>query len=218
MKKQLLLLLSFVVSGMFAPVYLYAGEKKGNAPHYGISVAVKTNLYSLTGFTPDFEYATVMPNLEAELFFSDRWSISVSGLYSHFEGCYGTGRFWGVSAYTLQPRFWFYGDGLFQGPFAGVYGRIGDFDFRRRYNGDLKRSTDNKTGHYWETGISAGWSFAFCQNWLLELSASCGYLHATVMPYEPNPAGEFYQTARYGKSRFDLTGISISLGYRFKVK
>ena len=46
MKKQLLLLLSFVVSGMFAPVYLYAGEKKGNAPHYGISVAVKTNLYS----------------------------------------------------------------------------------------------------------------------------------------------------------------------------
>lgn len=67
MKKQLLLLLSFVVSGMFAPVYLYAGEKKGNAPHYGISVAVKTNLYSLTGFTPDFEYATVMPNLEAEL-------------------------------------------------------------------------------------------------------------------------------------------------------
>lgn len=28
MKKQLLLLLSFVVSGMFAPVYLYAGEKK----------------------------------------------------------------------------------------------------------------------------------------------------------------------------------------------
>jgi hypothetical protein len=25
MKKQLLLLLSFVVSGMFAPVYLYAG-------------------------------------------------------------------------------------------------------------------------------------------------------------------------------------------------
>ena len=105
MKKQLLLLLSFVVSGMFAPVYLYAGEKKGNAPHYGISVAVKTNLYSLTGFTPDFEYATVMPNLEAELFFSDRWSISVSGLYSHFEGCYGTGRFWGVSAYTLQPRF-----------------------------------------------------------------------------------------------------------------
>lgn len=87
MKKQLLLLLSFVVSGMFAPVYLYAGEKKGNAPHYGISVAVKTNLYSLTGFTPDFEYATVMPNLEAELFFSDRWSISVSGLYSHFEGC-----------------------------------------------------------------------------------------------------------------------------------
>ena len=125
---------------------------------------------------------------------------------------------WGVSAYTLQPRFWFYGDGLFQGPFAGVYGRIGDFDIRRRYNGDLKRSTDNKTGHYWETGISAGWSFAFCQNWLLELSASCGYLHATVMPYEPNPAGEFYQTARYGKSRFDLTGISISLGYRFKVK
>ena len=110
MKKQLLLLLSFVVSGMFAPVYLYAGEKKGNAPHYGISVAVKTNLYSLTGFTPDFEYATVMPNLEAELFFSDRWSISVSGLYSHFEGCYGTGRFWGVSAYTLQPRFWFYGN------------------------------------------------------------------------------------------------------------
>lgn len=47
---------------------------------------MKTNLYSLTGFTPDFEYATVMPNLEAELFFSDRWSISVSGLYSHFEG------------------------------------------------------------------------------------------------------------------------------------
>ena len=89
MKKQLLLLLSFVVSGMFAPVYLYAGEKKGNAPHYGISVAVKTNLYSLTGFTPDFEYATVMPNLEAELFFSDRWSISVSGAveYAKELGC-----------------------------------------------------------------------------------------------------------------------------------
>lgn len=69
--------------------------------------------------------------------------------------------------------------------------RIGDFDIRRRYNGDLERSTDNKTGHYWETGISAGWSFTFCQNWLLELSASCGYLHATVMPYEPNPAESF---------------------------
>ena len=80
MKKQLLLLLSFVVSGMFAPVYLYAGEKKGNAPHYGISVAVKTNLYSLTGFTPDFEYATVMPILRRS------YSFPTGGQY-RFRAC-----------------------------------------------------------------------------------------------------------------------------------
>ena len=78
--------------------------------------ALKTNLVAWAGFVPSgaasFNMTTFMPNLEGELYLGKRFSLSGSGLYSNW--AYDGGKkFWGLSAYSLEPRIWIKGDRLF---------------------------------------------------------------------------------------------------------
>lgn len=82
-----------------------------------------------------------MPNIAGEVYFAKRWSVGVSVLYADW--AYDSGKqFWGLSAYSVEPRLWFRGDGLFRGFFVGVYGDAGDFNNQRDRRDDITTLTN----------------------------------------------------------------------------
>ena len=67
-----------------------------------------------------------MPNLSLEYFFADRWSINATGAYAKRK--VGGDQYFGVSAWSLEPRIWLNADGTYRWLFAGFYGEAGDFE------------------------------------------------------------------------------------------
>ena len=146
-------------------------------------LAVKTNLYAWAGMTPDFDYTAFTPNLSAELFFARRWSAVASAAYANWDYDGDRGH-WGISAYSIEPRFWVNGDGRYRWCYVGVYGQLGDFDNRSADSGRIAESTGNCTGTYWEGGLSAGCYFLLNTHWGIEVGLRGGYRSSDVNAYE----------------------------------
>ena len=89
-----------------------------------------------------------MPNLSLEYFFADRWSINATGAYAKRK--VGGDQYFGVSAWSLEPRIWLNADGTYRWLFAGFYGEAGDFDNQRMH------IDDNRTGKFAGLGLSVG--------------------------------------------------------------
>ncbi|MDE5906173.1 MAG: DUF3575 domain-containing protein, partial [Alistipes sp.] len=179
--------------------------------------ALKTNLVAWAGITPEFKMTTFMPNLEGELYFGKRWSLSGSGLYSNW--AYDSGRkFWGFSAYSLEPRIWIKGNRLFRGVYFGLYGEMGDFNKQEgRVEGE--QTDTNVTGDYWSAGISAGYMLPLSKHWCLELSVRGGYRSASYDKYtrafEENGIFNYNDNLSGKKNEFALTGVRLNVVYRF---
>ena len=180
--------------------------------------ALKTNLVAWAGITPEFKMTTFMPNLEGELYFAKRWSLSGSGLYSNW--AYSGGKkFWGLSAYSLEPRIWFKGNGLFRGAYMGIYGEMGDFNKQEGRIEGVSTET-NVTGDYWSAGLSVGYMLPLSRHWCLELSVRGGYRSATYDKYtrafeEDNSISNYNDNLSGKKNEFALTGIRFNVVYRF---
>ena len=174
-------------------------------------VAFKTDLVAWAGVLPDFTRTTFMPNLEAEFYFAKRWSVGVSGLYANWD-YKGGKQFWGYTAYSIEPRIWFKGNGLFRGVYMGLYGQIGDFN-KQVDRVDEETTLTNFTGDYWSAGLSVGYMLPLSRHWCLELSVRGGYRSATYDRYDrelPN----YYWASSGEKNEFALTGIRFNVVYR----
>lgn len=137
-------------------------------------LSLKTNLLTWTGLTSEGKIASLRPNLALELFFARCWSLSASGEYSHWQG--GTNhKFWGISGYSLEPRFWLLGDGTYRWLYLGAYGLLGDFDYQPSHDGDSDRNGSSVTGTYWSAGLSLGLYFRLSRHWGLEAGLRGGY-------------------------------------------
>jgi len=175
-------------------------------------VAIKTNLIAWAGITPDFKMESFMPNLEAEVYFADRWSVSASALFSNWK--YNSSKkFWGLSAYSVEPRFWIKDDGLFRGFYVGVYGEAGDFNTQRG-RADGQTTVDNFTGDYWSAGISAGYMLPLSKHWCAELSLRGGYRSASYDKYERELPFHYYSGVSGTENKFTLTGVRLNIVYR----
>lgn len=171
---------------------------------------VKTNLYSLAGFTLEEGRTTFMPNLEIEVFPFPHWSLSASLLYAYRD--FSQSEFWGVSAYTIEPRFWFGSNRKYHGLYMGLYGRAGDFDIRRDVQNGV--TMNNRTGSYYESGITAGYALAITPRWILEAGIAGGYRHAGTKVYEVNQ-DKHYFIKNEAVNKLKLTEIRLNIGYRF---
>lgn len=179
-------------------------ERRKFVPAFGI----KTNLVSWAGVTPEFEHTTFMPNLAAEAFFLKRFSAELSAVYSNFS--FGSGKFWGVSGYSLEPRFWLKGDGHYKGFFFGVYGQAGDFNVRR---GEAE-TPSNHTGTYFDAGVSVGYYLPITKRLGAEFGLRGGYHSANSQSYDIR--GDVnYLNGTDDANRIGLTRINVSLSYRF---
>lgn len=183
--------------------------------------ALKTNLVAWAGFVPSgaasFNRTTFMPNLEGELYFGKRWSLSGSGLFSNW--AYDSGKkFWGLSAYSVEPRVWIKGDRLFRGVYFGLYGEFGDFN-KQEGRVEGVETTSNFTGDYWSAGISVGYMLPLSKHWCAELSLRGGYRSATYDKYtrtfEENGIYHYDDEQSGKKNEFGLTGVRLNVVYRF---
>lgn len=175
--------------------------------------SIKTNLYILSGMTPGFDHTSFTPNLAAEFFFARRWSVAASAAYADW--FYDSGQsYWGISAYSLEPRFWIHSGGIYSRFYVGVYGQSGDFDNRSTDGGRLSSGTANCTGTYLEGGLSAGYYFRLSDRWGVELGLRGGFRTSDVNTYDVELPYHYFNR-NFRKNHFGLTGVNISIGYRF---
>lgn len=170
-------------------------------------LAVKTNLLYWATVMPDFKSYTYVPNLEIEWFFKDRWSLSGTGNFAKWS--YGNGKFFGISSWSIEPRWWFKGDGRFRWFYLGAYGQVGDYDVQND-----RVSLDGNTGKLWGAGLSLGVAIPFSNRFGLELGLRGGYRHAKVNGYV-HEAPDYFREFTEKDNHWGVTGIKASLYYRF---
>lgn len=185
------------------PVVLPLGGKREFRP----LLAVKTNLLYWAGVMPDFRHYTFVPNLEIEYFFKERWSLSATGNY--MKRSYGSGDFFGISTWSVEPRWWFKGDGRFRWFYLGAYGQVGDYDAQ-----NSRTALDGTTGKLWGAGLSVGAAIPFADRWGLEVGIRGGYRHAGTKEYI-HEAPDYFLERKGTDNHWGVTGIKASLYYRF---
>lgn len=169
-------------------------------------IAVKSNLMYWIGVMPDFKHYSWTPNLSLEYFFANRWSINASGAYAKRN--VGTDQFFGISAWSLEPRIWLNADGTYRWLFAGLYGEAGDFDNQRMH------IDDNRTGKFAGFGLSVGLHIPVTNRLGAEVGLRAGYSRRTIDYYTPE-SGHYYFDYDKKRNKFGITGINISIVYRF---
>lgn len=168
-------------------------------------LAVKSNLIYWTGVMPDFKHYSWTPNLGLEYFFADRWSVNATGAYAKRK--VGTDQYFGISAWSLEPRIWLKGDGAYQWLYAGVYGEVGDFDNQRMH---IK---DYRTGKFGGIGLSVGLHIPITSRIGAEVGIRAGYNRRTTDYYTPEN-GHYYFDYDKKSNRCGITGINVSIVYR----
>lgn len=111
-------------------------------------------------------------------------------------------------AWSLEPRIWLNADGTYRLLFAGFYGEAGDFDNQRMH------IDDNRTGKFAGLGLSVGGHIPITDRLGVELGLRAGYSRRTIDYYTPENEHYYFD---YDKKRnkFGITGINISIVYRF---
>lgn len=176
-------------------------------------LALKTNFIPWAGVTPELERGAFMPNVSLEAFFARRWSVNAAALYSNWDYDNHT-RHWALTGYSLEPRFWFSGNGKYLYAYTGIYGQAGDFDIRSTDAARKRSNTANCTGLYFEGGISAGCYLPFGPRWGIELGIRAGYRNAEVHAYDIAPP-YYLRNHDFWDEHFGITALNLSIGYRF---
>ena len=174
-------------------------------------VSIKTNLLYLVGVLPDFEYYTPIPNLEAEWHITSCWALVGTGAYAKWGT--GKGRMFGISSWSLEPRFWFEGINFIDSYYLGLYGMAGDFD-KKGYGVDP--IYNNRTGEFWGGGLSMGALVLFNERWGMEVGFRAG-VRSTKTDLYCDKSPDYFRDETYTKTKFNLQGLKISIVYRFGI-
>ncbi|KAA6335514.1 hypothetical protein EZS27_016261 [termite gut metagenome] len=178
-------------------------------------VSLRTNLISWLGFTPDLKHRSFTPNLAAEFYLKDRWSVIASITYSYLNFNKDK-QFWGVSGYSIEPRYQlntsFRNDDS-QKLYIGGYIQYGDFDYCLDKKGT--RRTDNYTGIYAQAGLSAGYHFQITPIWGIELGLRGGYQYSNTKIYELEEQPPYLKN-KQEKNKIKIDGLNLNVTYKFK--
>ena len=168
--------------------------------------ALKTNLLLWSGVLPNAKHQTPVANAALEYYITPHWSVEAGAAYSywHYDN---RNNFQGLSGYRLEGRYRtrFLHDNLTG--FLGLYGRVGDYDLRH---------AANHTGKYWDAGLSGGLTFRLVGNLGMEVGGRLGYLNTTPVEYKIDGNTNWFFTHADACRKIRLTGLNVSLMYRFK--
>lgn len=140
--------------------------------------ALKTNLLG---------YAVLMPNLEVEWMFVDRWSLALEGQgawYAKNE----PHKVYRLATLTPEIRFWALDRGRWHGMYVGLFGGAGLYD--------LSNGKKGHEGEGWMAGVSAGYMWPISKHLSLDAGIGVGYMHARDKVYEPRDGHFLYQMTK----------------------
>lgn len=172
-------------------------------------IGVKTNFLYWGGITPDVQYKGVMPNLEVEWYIKKQISLNMELVYTYLEENNTNREMWGLSAVSIEPRYWLAKERQYSGWYAGCYGLIGDFDVKKN-----RMEADGDTGDFYEAGITMGYHLPISNRWGVELGTKIGYRTASGDTYyfdDPH----YYRRTTFSENKLKVTGLRIMLVYRF---
>lgn len=192
----------------------------------GVLLAVKTNLIPwfrvtpsllLTGGEASLRKGSVMPNLEVECYFAERWSVSVAGLYADFSYKGRDENQWAVSGITVTPRIWPLQAGAFQWLHVGVFGQYGDFNVQgEEISAELLYG---RTGRYCTGGATVGCLVPLTSGFCIEGEVQAGYrsvFDGKKYRYDTIDKTNYLES-RFRSTGFQL-GFKLNLVYRFALK
>lgn len=189
-----------------------ATAKTSSRPIYrdgGLGFGVKTNVLMFAGIAANGPMYTPAPNLAAEVYFASRFSAQLSVAYAMPYNKGNKNNLFELMAFSLEPRFWLFGDGSYRGFYGGVYAQYGTFDVRIK-----EELEDNCMGSYMGGGLSVGWLQPLWRELYIDAGARVGYRSDAVDVYEFSSKGN-KRIASYTLNSFTLQGINLSIGYRF---
>lgn len=161
-------------------------------------LGIGTNLLYLCGLTP---------NLMAEFYFGNAFSIYVEGAYAAWQKGGNAPKTWNVSTYSAEARYWLWGSGYnYRGHYVGLYGHGGSYDF-------MFDNAHGYLGSYLGGGLSYGFVFGLSRNLVMETGLRVGYVRSPTDFYHAEE-GEFYKDKHRNMNYIGPTGLHVSLIYR----
>lgn len=132
---------------------------------------IKTNLLYDAG---------LMPSLEAEYRFNDRWTVNLEGEIAWWKKK-DKNRYYQLATISPEVRRWFgqRNGNPWHGHYVGLFGGFSWFD--------LENKGDGYQGEAETVGVSYGYMFPIARRLSLEAGLGLGYLHSTYEEYEPVP-------------------------------
>jgi hypothetical protein len=197
-------------------------ENKGKKELQHFPIVIKTNVMSWAGLTPDLKLKTFMPNLAAEVYLTNNWSVTGSATYSYLNSSKDK-QFRGVSGYSIEPRYWI--DNFIETPWSnnttkkynrlyiGGYAQYGDFDYC--VDVSKTRRTDNYTGTYAQAGLSIGYHVQITPVWGVDLGLRGGYQYSQTKVYEIESPQYFFKE-KLSEDKIKIDGLNLNVTYKFK--
>ncbi|MDE5744452.1 MAG: DUF3575 domain-containing protein [Paramuribaculum sp.] len=153
-------------------------------------------------------YAILMPNLEVEWKFADRWSAALE-----FQGAWyaknDPHKVYRVATVMPEVRYWIMERSRWNGMYVGAFVGAGLYDL-----------CDGKKGHEGEgglVGISAGYMWAIGKHLSLDAGIGLGYLYARDKLYYPRDGHYLYQLTK-NVNYFGPLRLKLSLVWRFQTE
>lgn len=179
---------------------VYGGTIPSTAPKTDSRFALKTNMLG---------YAVLMPNIEAEWMFVDRWSaaLEVQGAWYSKTPPHKVYR---IATIMPEVRYWVIEHSRWHGMYVGVFGGVGEYDL----------SKGKKSGHEGEggmAGLSVGYMWPISKHLSLEAGIGAGYMHIRDKKYKPVEGHYLYQFSK-DINYFGPLRLKMSLVWRIPSK
>lgn len=154
------------------------------AAGWGESIVVEKMRASI--FVPKFSLKTnlifdavLMPNVEFEWLFEDRFSLSLDYQFAWWNSKKHD-QFYQMMMVSPEFRYWFKPDGRYVGHFAGVYVGLGYYDLKWQRNNGLGYQGEL----YFMAGLSYGYHLVVTPRFGVEFSVGIGYAVTKYRKYE----------------------------------
>ena len=156
--------------------------------------------------------AVLLPNLTAELYLGNKWSLAVEGNWSWWLFSKPTENEWfhRIQSAGVELRNWFCSPYPLYGHAVGVYGMIGNYDVR------AFTQDENSKGwlsyRSWSAGITYAYSIPVSRRLNLEFGIAFGYVGGQYYEYNYCLVDEWWaQQAVHERHYFGPTRAGISL-------
>ncbi|MDE5800950.1 MAG: DUF3575 domain-containing protein, partial [Paramuribaculum sp.] len=154
--------------------------------------ALKTNMLG---------YAVLMPNIEAEWKFTDRWSVALESQGAWWSKS-SPRKVYRLATVTPEVRFWAINHSRWHGMYVGAFGGWGLYDLHRSMT---------KKGHEGEgvmAGLSVGYMWPIGKHLSLDAGVGVGYMRIRDKVYRPAGGHFLYQFTKdinFGPLRLKLS-------------